>query len=339
MTDSFGFQFLHDNVFGLAVVPDIDIVDLCTDVEIGTLNSAAYSYTEESVTVIDEWSDYIIEDGCYYFRLNDVHEERNGDWSLSTDEWFFFSTGTAEWTFVGPGVELDGDISGGTGTATQEYTDLCTLNARIRVVAEADNVEVKLVVNDVVVVTVNVLGTQVITYNIPDGTVVTSVSLFATVGAGEDVVFTEYSLINSYASNPVCVYTDIDKCTNYIEAWNDTDTSQFQFDSTGLKFYLRLHSQIVNPRYPTEEEIYLSSAGQNTLHYARSEKVWDMQITRIAIDTWDALSTIFMMDNLYIDGERYVKLPGDIEPKWSKNNNQIASGTINVKKYLENRKK
>jgi hypothetical protein len=330
----FAFQFTNlNNQFGEGTEPDIDILNYCDDTEIDTIDAADFANTEEIVTANGKWSDYITDDGCYYFRLNDVQMALNRLWATNFDDWTALAV-NATWSSQIPGARLTGTGLGG-GSVEQIYENICTKDAVISVdVFTLASPTIKYFVNNVEV------SSFTAGYNVPDGTIIESIRIEVSgLNNAEVVDFTNFSFTNSYDSNPICVYDTLDFCNIDIEAYSTADHSDFEFATSGFKFYLALKGAISNPRYPTEEEIYLSSAGQNTLVYARSEKHYDLLIDRCMEDTWDAITSIMMCDYIYINGTRYVKVEGDIEPKWSRSNKYLAGGTITIKKHTENRKK
>jgi|GEM_PF-4841935 len=340
-TDYFSFQFNNvmawDDMGGN--YPTIDIVD-CNGNVIDQINDADYYVNESIVQVVGNWSDYVTVEGCYRFIIRGVEIVINGTFDTNLDDWV---DSGADWEWDAGVAKIPaGNYTSSVLTQTfskpvclQDDVNL-TLNA---VAGDIDFTDVY--VNGILHTTVNGAGNKSVT--IVSGTTLTSIGFsISNFNTANRCSLDDVSILKDYRTRPTCIYTEAPVCTVSFEAWNNVNMTNIDFESDTtrqFKLYARLQAEIINPRYPTEEEIYLSSAGNNTLNYARSEKVWDLNFARISEMTWDALTTIFMCYYLYFDGDRFIKLPGDIEPNWQKSNKYLATGSVQVKKQTENRKK
>lgn len=94
-------------------------------------------------------------------------------------------------------------------------------------------------------------------------------------------------------------------------------------------FSLRIKAFLKNPRYPEENETHEYSDGSTAILYGSTRKIYELQIADAPEYIHDALRVAFLHDEFYIDGKRYVKLPGDYTPMWRRGR-CVASALVEV---------
>jgi len=343
-----GFQFTQtgtacdeavlciDNIELRNYAVTINIYNCCTDTLIDTVENCDIQFTETHVLVSGLWSDYVSAKGCYKFCIDDFELVLNYTFELDISDWTQTGTGEA-FTWNAGRIEVALTALSINSQIIEQEVDLPVCDYSLIVDIDGSDYDFEVYINDTLETTITAIGTT--TISISKDYVITKIG-FKFINNGGNITDTInfISIVKDLCSNCICIADSHPFCTNILTSRHSEDTTEWDFESdTDFKFFLRLYSRKINPRYPTEEELYLSSAGVNTLNYSRNEKIWEFQIERVPEYIWDAIQDMFSFDELTIAGIRYVKVEGDIDPNWKRGNTKLASGSIEIKKGTDNR--
>lgn len=314
------------------------IFDCCTDnLQIAVLDDSNFTVTEDTITFIDIWENYISNYGYYKICIDDVEIFLNHSFYASFNDWSQSGLGS-DWDWTAPGSALTSLVGDASSKMLNQDVSLpkgCEFTINIDQNSGGYR-QLDLYLNNVLY-TSWITGGSVSATIISKNASITNIGLIMTNtnsgGGADDFVINEVSIVTDICSD--CIHiAEEHECSLYVTATQTNDAFGFEFDGTFV-MYQRLFADLFkhNPEY---EQVNLrSSYGITTQIFGDLKRFYDFKVYRIPGYLWEALEIMIITNTLTIDGIRYVKNEGSIELDWD-NRQEYASGTITLINQTEN---
>jgi hypothetical protein len=297
-------------------------------------NPEYFTFSKNSVTINIDWSEFILEYGCYYLCIADPCINTggqnypptitNGTFTGNANGWTYGS----KWSYSANSIS--GTVTGGLSKKSDyELYQTNVFNSYtnkycISFDCTAGSGTVKVYFGETLVATeIITSGNTYEVCGIPYGNgnlmFVVSDGTF-TLDNVESIDIEPSGYTCNMTSNMFKLDDYSNTCTLLVNACNNEDGLGFVFDGSGFSPRLRLNAKLKEPKYPNERLSYTDSKGKKQVYWfnGRKQKSFctDLEPEYVLNYLW----TLFGYDNVYINNELYTVDDDEFVPTYSFDN-------------------
>jgi len=268
--------------------------------------------------------------GCYRFGISDYCENDCGQHFIFNGLFGTSQSGIVGWTSNPVTGTTDWDINQGEVSidmVSGDLTDLTSVTELCAGIEYTVTVEVESINNARVRFRVgtelqsgqiNTSGTQSLTFT------PTVAGAFAIVGqqitgTPSEITITRVSIAVEPEDAELSTFSDVMDIGEYtgceyfrLEGCNGENQLGFEFEGTSFFPGIRLHGRKLRPQYTTDVDTFRYASGRWEVPYADRQKRWTFAFAQLPEYVTDFLSVLVYFDNLYVNGQLYFPLDGEL---------------------------
>lgn len=319
-----------DNVRLFPFRPTVKI-KTCDNEDVDTISTCDINlYCTHWNVVVDAWSDYVSDIGCYKICIEDAEFIVNGTFTNKLLGWD--QTGTGEtWSEVGGRATVNLTNIDNVSKYLEQDTEIlqeCEHTLTYTIVTATAPFELRVYVNDVLVRTDTTTGNKSVA--LPINTDIEKISFrFAYLGVAEEGF--NYELDNVSIQETICskcVCLDTHDCTLLLSGTQDNDARDFYFDDD-FTFWLRISAELLNSNPTFDDNISRKSNGYFNQLYGDVYVSKDLTVYAQPNYIWEAMFRMIIFNEFRIEGTEYIKKEGDPEIVFKDN---FGEGIVEVVK-------